>query len=148
LLCRPDVFNSVCWTHRSVWTPSKARPNGCTGIGSFDLEIAWNLLVFWPYSVFGQNHLYVKDVANRDSTVHSEVRRNSKFPVSCPDDVSSRPDAYCSCSIHPDDVPYRPDYMLLLSRHLHSIEKLLCQLASVRMFQQHVRTLLSSRTVL
>jgi hypothetical protein len=30
------------------------------------------VLVFWPYSVFGQNHLYVIP-----STIQSEVRRNS-----------------------------------------------------------------------
>jgi hypothetical protein len=54
------------------------------------------VLVFWPYSVFGQNHLCVNDAANRDSTFQSEVRRISKFPVSRPDDVSSRPDAHLS----------------------------------------------------
>jgi len=37
-----------------------------------------------------------KDAANKDSTVQSEVRRISKFPVSRPDDVSSRPDAHLS----------------------------------------------------
>jgi hypothetical protein len=36
------------------------------------------------------------DAANRDSTFQSEVRRISKFPVSRPDDVSSRPDAHLS----------------------------------------------------
>jgi hypothetical protein len=40
--------------------------------------------------------LICKDAANRDSTVQSEVRRISKFPVSRPDDVSSRLDAYLS----------------------------------------------------
>jgi hypothetical protein len=50
------------------------------------------LLVFWPYSVFGQNLLCVNDAANKDSTFQSEVRRISKFPV-------SRPDA------HPSTVP-------------------------------------------
>jgi hypothetical protein len=54
------------------------------------------VLVFWPYSVFGQNHLCVNDAANRDSTFQSEVRRITKFPVSRPDDVSSRPDAHLS----------------------------------------------------
>jgi hypothetical protein len=38
--------------------------------------------------------LICKDAANRDSTVQSEVRRISKFPISHPDDVSSRPDAH------------------------------------------------------
>jgi len=37
-----------------------------------------------------------KDAGNRDSTVQSEVRRISKFPVSRPDDVSSRPDPHLS----------------------------------------------------
>jgi hypothetical protein len=40
--------------------------------------------------------LICKDAANRDSTVQSEVKRISKFPVSRPDDVSSRPDTHLS----------------------------------------------------
>jgi hypothetical protein len=48
--------------------------------------------------------LICKDAANRDSTVQSEVRRISKFPVSRPEDVSSRPDARQSRIFHPDDV--------------------------------------------
>jgi len=40
--------------------------------------------------------LMCNDAANRDSTFQSEVRRISKFPVSRPDDVSSRPDAHMS----------------------------------------------------
>jgi hypothetical protein len=48
--------------------------------------------------------LICKDAANRDSTVQSEVRRISKFPVSRPDDVSSRPDARHSSIIRPDDM--------------------------------------------
>jgi hypothetical protein len=36
------------------------------------------------------------NAANRDSTFQSEVRRITKFPVSRPDDVSSRPDAHLS----------------------------------------------------
>jgi len=48
--------------------------------------------------------LICKDAANRDSTVQSKVRRISKFPVSRPDDVSSRPDARLSSIIRPEDV--------------------------------------------
>jgi hypothetical protein len=91
------------------------------------------MLVFWPYSVFGQNHLCVNDVANRDSTFQSEVRRISKFPVI----PSGRPSVYYS--IRPDDVSLRsdirqtsitcPDEVLLPFGHLHRIEKLLCKLA-------------------
>jgi hypothetical protein len=40
--------------------------------------------------------LMCNDAANRYSTFQSEVRRISKFPVSRPDDVSSRPDAHLS----------------------------------------------------
>jgi hypothetical protein len=40
--------------------------------------------------------LMCNDAANRDSTFQSEVRRITKFPVSRPDDVSSRPDAHLS----------------------------------------------------
>jgi hypothetical protein len=56
------------------------------------------LLVFWPYSVFGQNHLCLNDVANRDSTFQSEVRRISKFPVSRPDaHLSTVPSVQRTC---------------------------------------------------
>jgi hypothetical protein len=40
--------------------------------------------------------LICKDAANRDSTVQSEVRRISKFPVSRLDNVSSRSDVHLS----------------------------------------------------
>jgi hypothetical protein len=66
--------------------------------------------------------------------------RQSVYCSIRPDDVSSRPDARQSSNIRPDDV-------LLQSEPLHCIEKLLFQLASVRTFQQHVRTPISSRTV-
>jgi hypothetical protein len=97
--------------------------------------------------------LMCKDVVNRDSTCQSIFRRlctakkieDFSFPVSRPDDVSSRPDAHLStvpsvwttCSsrpdarqtsiIHPDDVSLRPDPPLCLEGSI--------QLASVRTFQ-------------
>lgn len=43
LLYRPDFFKANCWTLRGVWTPSKARPDGCTGTGWFGLEFARTL---------------------------------------------------------------------------------------------------------
>jgi hypothetical protein len=66
--------------------------------------------------------LICKDTANRDSTVQSEVRRNSKFPVSRPDDVSSRPDTYCSCPIRPDTYTVSRNFCvsLLLSGRFSS----------------------------
>jgi hypothetical protein len=87
-----------------------------------------------------------KDAVNRDSTCQSIFRRlctvkkidDFRFPISrpddvssCLDDVSSHPEARQTSIISPD----------------HCIEKLMFQLASVRTFQQHVRTPLSTRTV-
>jgi hypothetical protein len=59
--------------------------------------------------------LICKDATNRDSTVQSEVRRISKFPVSRPDDVSSRPDARQSSFICPNNV-LLPSEQLTVSR--------------------------------
>jgi hypothetical protein len=81
------------------------------------------------------------------STILPASQKNFKFPVSRPDDraiLSGRPSVHCS--IRPDDVSscpdarrtsiIRPDDVLLPSEPLHCIEKLLCQLTSVRTFQQ------------
>jgi hypothetical protein len=78
--------------------------------------------------------LICKDAAHRDSTVQSDVRRISKFPVSRPDDVSSRPDAHlsgqCVILFGRQTVQHLPSGRRASSvRTLHSIEKLLCQLA-------------------
>jgi hypothetical protein len=101
--------------------------------------------------------LICKDAANRDSTVQSEVRRISKFPVSCLDDVSSRSDAHLTTApsvrtmCHPvwtPDTPasfvrttcfFRPDTSLYREASVPA--------CSVQTFQQHVRTPISSRTV-
>jgi hypothetical protein len=101
--------------------------------------------------------LICKDAANRDSTVQSEVRRISKFPVSRPDNVSSRPDAHLSTAPHvrtmchtvwtPDSLAsfvrttcfFRPDTSLYREASVPA--------CSVRTFQQHVRMPISSRTV-
>jgi len=64
------------------------------------------MLVFLPYSVFGQNHLCVKML---ETGIPLFRVKKFKFPISRQDDVPSRPDAYCSCSIRLDDMPYRPD---------------------------------------
>jgi len=99
--------------------------------------------------------LICKDAANRDSTVQSKVRRISKFPVSRPDDVSSRPDAHLSIApsvrtmCHPVRTPdspassvqttclFRPDTSLYREASVPA--------CFVRTFQQHVRTPISSR---
>jgi hypothetical protein len=66
--------------------------------------------------LFGQNHLYVKDVLQgiplfrRVSEDFACKTENLRFPVSCPNDraiPSGRPSVHYS--IHPDDEPYRPD---------------------------------------
>jgi hypothetical protein len=50
-----------------------------------------------------------RDAVNRESTIQSEVRRNSSSLLAVRTIVPSRPDAYCSCSIRPDDVSFCPD---------------------------------------
>jgi hypothetical protein len=50
-----------------------------------------------------------RDAVNRDSTIQSEVRRNSSSLSAIRTIVPSRPDAYCSCFFCLDDVPSRPD---------------------------------------
>jgi hypothetical protein len=69
-----------------------------------------SLLVFWPHSVFGKNHLCVK-ILHRDSTIQ-KCFRVRRFSVPClPSGRSSHPvrTPICHCSIRLDDVPYRPD---------------------------------------
>jgi hypothetical protein len=116
------------------------------------------------YILIGQNHLYVKMLFNRvsafrrateDSALFSSQR--FRFLASRPDDVSSRPDAQLFIvPSRPDDVTFRPDVlqtkassvrtMCFYVRTLLCIEKLLFQLASVRTFQQLVKTTLSVRS--
>jgi predicted LPLAT superfamily acyltransferase len=67
------------------------------------------VFVFWLYSVFGQNHLYVRMPQTGIPLFKSEVRRNSSSLSAVRTIMPSRLDAYCSCSIRPDEVPYRPD---------------------------------------
>jgi hypothetical protein len=90
--------------------------------------------------------LMCNDAVNRDSTfrVMSEdsACESEEFQVPCQPSgrcviPSGCPSVYCS--IRPNDVSFHPDfrqtsiicpdYLLLPSKHLHRIEKLLCQLA-------------------
>jgi hypothetical protein len=115
------------------------------------------VLVFWPHSVFGQNHLYVT-MLHRDSTIQKCFRvRRFLVPCSCPDDraiPSGRPSVTVpsvrtTCHtvrtpnrpsiICPDDVSLRPDSPLCQEGSI--------QLASIRTFQQYVQTPLSTRSV-
>jgi hypothetical protein len=91
--------------------------------------------------------LMCNDAVNRDSIFKvksgDSAWESEEFQVPCQLSgrcviPSGRPSVYCS--IHPDDVSFRPDIrqtsiicpddMLLPSGHLHRIEKLLCQLSS------------------
>jgi hypothetical protein len=109
--------------------------------------------------------LKYKDAVNRDSTIQSDVRRFCLQVRRISSSLSavrtikpSRPDANLST------VPYvrttcstirtaKIDQHHPSGRSVHSvwtpycIEKFLCQLASVRTFQQHVRTPLSTQLV-
>jgi hypothetical protein len=84
------------------------------------------------------------DTVNRDSTfrvmLEDSACESEEFQLPC--QPSGRPSVYCS--IHPDDVSFRPDIrqtsiicpddVFLPSGHLHRIEKLLCQLSPARRF--------------
>jgi hypothetical protein len=105
-----------------------------------------------------------KDAVNRDSTFQSIFRRlctvkkieDFRFPVSCPDDVSSRLDVNLSTvpsvrmTYHPVGTPDRLASSVRTTcfsvRTLHCIEKLLFQLESVWTSQQPVRTSISDRS--
>jgi hypothetical protein len=98
------------------------------------------MLVFWPHSVFGQNHLCVT-MLHRDSTIQ-KCFRVRRFSVPCQTSGrSSHPvrTTICHCSIRPDDVSLCPNPPLCREGSI--------RLASIRTFQQHVRTPLSTRSV-
>jgi hypothetical protein len=68
------------------------------------------VLVFWPHSVFGQNHLCVT-MLHRESNIQ-KCFRVRRFSVPCqPSGRSSHPvrTTICHCSIRPNNVPYCPD---------------------------------------
>jgi hypothetical protein len=115
------------------------------------------MLVFWSYSVFGQNHLCVNVAANRDSTFQSEVRRIS----------SSLSAIWTMC--HPVRTPicllihtserrviqsgHQTDKHHLSGRRVSSVRtptsyrEASVQTWFVWMFQQYVRMPISSQTV-
>jgi len=99
-------------------SPSWTLPNQVSYLKGSSMEsfTLGPMLVFWPHSVFGQNHLYVKDVVNRDSTwqsifktLHCEKLEDFRFPGNRLDEVSSRTDIHLSGRrVHPDEMPERP----------------------------------------
>jgi hypothetical protein len=120
------------------------------------------LVCNWPYSV-RQNHLFVKMLYNRDFTIQKYFRdstlvtsQKNQFPVSRPDNVSSRPDAHLSIapasgrraipSGRQTDQASSFQTTWTSVRTFLYVEKLLCQLASVRTTQQPVRTTSSDRS--
>jgi hypothetical protein len=69
-----------------------------------------SLLVFWPHSMFGQNHLSVKMLKTGIPLFRVWKSEEFKFPVSRPGDraiPSGHPSLHCS--IRPNDVSSRPD---------------------------------------
>jgi hypothetical protein len=75
-----------------------------------------SLLVLLASFCVWTKKLICKEVVNRGSTIQSDVRRFClqvrKIQVPCqPSGRSSHPvrTPICSCSIRPDDMPYRPD---------------------------------------
>jgi hypothetical protein len=76
----------------------------------FSCEVYLRVLVFWPHSVFGQNHLCVKMLQTGFPLFRVCKSEEFTFPVSRPDDraiLPRRPTA--PCAIRLDDVSSRPD---------------------------------------
>lgn len=70
----------ICKTLRGVRTPSKARPDGCTGTGWSDLKIAWNLHGYllrnlWPYTWHEMGHCpyYLNTLNRTDNPVKKQL---------------------------------------------------------------------------
>jgi hypothetical protein len=80
LLWRPDVFNAEASRHYGAsGRLSKACPDGCTGTGCSDLEIAWNLhrhllRNLWPYICHEMRHCpyYLKTLNRTDNHVKKQ----------------------------------------------------------------------------
>jgi hypothetical protein len=140
---------TVCSSMVCPLTPSnvEVRPTTANAIDAaigvlylYFVELC--VLVFWPHSIWTKS-LMCKDVVNRDSTFQSIFKRLCtakkikyfRFPVSRPDDASSRPDINLSTalSVRTTCYPVRtPDRqassvrtMCFSVRTLHCIEKLL-----------------------
>jgi hypothetical protein len=104
------------------------------------------LVCSWPHSV-GQNHFFVKMLLNRDSAIQSASRRfytvykseksDPLQPSRRCDIPSGRPHVQSIFRPNEENFPSGPSSML------RSLK--LLQLASVRTFQQHVRTTLGVR---
>jgi hypothetical protein len=117
-----------------------------------------SLLVFWPHSVFGQNHLCVKDALNRDSAIQSIIRRFC---------LQKSENSSCLSAVRTPFYPlfHQSGQLVIPSKH-HTDKHYLSgrrassvrtptlyregsvPACSVQTFQQHVRTSISSRTVL
>jgi hypothetical protein len=97
-------FFSLLWFTLCPFV-TKRGSNCCFGPGMYFQTGQVIFVPEWPKGEFVSilalfcvwtKSLMCNDAANRDSSFQSEVRRISKFPVSRPDDVSSRPDAHLS----------------------------------------------------
>jgi len=80
-------------------------------------------------------------------TLHCEKLEDFRFPVSRPDEVSSRPDNVFILTGRQTDQHHPSGRRIFSVRTLHCIEKLMFQYASVQTSQQPIRTPISTRTV-
>jgi hypothetical protein len=89
------------------------------------------LLVFWPHSVFGQNHLYVRMLQTGIPLfrVKSEEFQSSLSAVRTPICLLLHPSERCVIPSGLQTVQHHPSGRRAYSvRTFHCIEKLLCQL--------------------
>jgi len=96
-----------------------------------------SLLVFWPHSVFGQNHLYVRMLQTGISLfrVKSEEFQSSLSAVRTPICLLLHLSRRCVIPFGRQTVQHHLSGRRAYSvRTLHCIEKLLCQLAPSECF--------------
>jgi hypothetical protein len=102
------------------------------------------MLVFWPHSVFGQNHLYVRmlqtgiplfKVKSEEFQSSLSAVRMMCHPVRTPICLLLHPSRRCVIPSGRQTVQHLPSGRpASFVRTLHCIEKLLCQLAPSRCF--------------
>jgi hypothetical protein len=95
-------------TVRMMWIPIRTHSSIRQVLHLINRSDDHSVSILASFCVWTKS-LICKDVANRDSTIQSEGRRNSSSLSAVRTIVPSRPDAYCSCFFRLDDVPSRPD---------------------------------------
>jgi hypothetical protein len=154
------AFSVFLLSHLGNPTPPhvyKTHPSPRNVFKPIHTALLSSVLVFWPHSVFGQNHLYVRmlqtgiplfRVKSKEFQSSLSAIRTMCHPVRTP----------ICLLFHPSERRVFPsgrqtDKHHLSERHVSSVRtptsyrEASVPACSIRTFQQHVRTPISSRTV-